>query len=171
MNEQGEVSNEIHRLIEELGDKAPVVREKSREKLIQLGGHNVTRALVIALLDPRTQVRWEAAKSLQAIADPVTAPALMNAMDDEDPDVRWVAAEGLSALGEVGLRTLLSGLIKRAGTIVFCHAAHHALHEMKAYAKVVAPVIEALGQSEPAVFAPSAAYDVLVTLGPTPEVG
>jgi magnesium transporter len=45
-----------------------------------MGGHDVTRALVRELVDRRQQVRWEAAKALTAIADPLTAPGLMHAL-------------------------------------------------------------------------------------------
>ncbi len=135
--------NRISRLIDQFASDEPVLRESSREELIELGGTDVTRALVLALIDPQTHVRWEAAKTLQAIADPVAAPALMNALDDEDEDVRWVAAEGLIALGKVGLQTVLSGLIKRASSIAFCTSAHHVLHEIKSGTGVAEPVMKA----------------------------
>ncbi len=131
MNEKTDVLIQVRQLVDQLADEDAVVREKSREQLIQLGGHDVTRAVVMALIDPRTHVRWEAAKVLQAIADPVAAPALMHALDDEDGDVRWVAAEGLIALDKVGLLAVLSGLIKRADSTRIRKSAHHVLHEMK----------------------------------------
>jgi hypothetical protein len=155
---------DIKRLTGQLGDENPAVREQSRSELIEAGGHDVTRALLTALIDPRTQVRWEAAKALQVIADPVAAPALMHVLDDEDVDVRWVAGEALIALGHVGLLTVLSGLMKRAGSIAFCTSAHHVLHEMKAYGDSVTEVLESLEQSEPAVTAPPAAYKALTAL-------
>ena len=171
MNEKTDVLSHVSQLIGKLADGDAVVREKSREQLIQLGGHDVTRAVVMALIDPRTHVRWEAAKTLQAIADPVAATALMHALDDDDKDVRWVAAEGLIALDKVGVMAVLSGLIKRAESIAYCKSAHHVLHEMKAYAGTVAPVLEALEQSEPAVTAPPAAYEALVALSDSLNAG
>ena len=155
---------DIRRLTGQLADEDGVVREQSRNELIQRGGHDVTRALVTALIDPRTHVRWEAAKALQVIADPVAAPALMHVLDDDDSDVRWVAGEALIALGHVGLLTVLSGLIKRAGSIAFCTSAHHVLHEMKACGDSVAQVLESLEQLEPAMTAPPAAYKALMAL-------
>ena len=164
MSKNTETSNDLSKLVQQLADDDAAIREKSRKDLVQLGDASVTRALVVALLDPRTHFRWEAAKALQEIADPVAAPALLNAMDDEDEDVRWVASEGLAALGKVGLLTVLSGLIQRAGSIAFCKSAHHVLHELKLYAGTVAPVLTALEQSEPAVSAPPAAYEALQAL-------
>lgn len=160
----------ITRLTRQLADENAVVREQSRNELIQLGGHDVTRALVTALIDPRTQVRWEAAKALQVIADPVAAPALMHVLDDEDADVRWVAAEALIALGQIGLLTVLSGLMKRAGSIAFCKSAHNVLHEMNTYGDSVAEVLKSLEHSEPAVTAPPAAYKALIALSETLSV-
>ena len=167
MNEDINAATDTDILVAQLADKNSVVREKSREQLIQLATPEVTRALLQAVIDPRTHVRWEAAKALQAIADPVAASTLMHAMEDEDADVRWVAAEGLIALNEVGVRTALSGLIVRAGSIEFRKSAHHVLHESTAFADAVAPVMQALGHSEPAVAVPQAAHKALVALNET----
>ncbi len=171
MNAKAEESNLVDTLIDRLADKEPAVRETSRNKLIELGGPEVTRALVMTLIHPRPRVRWEAAKALQAIADPAAAPALMHAMDDEENDVRWVAAEGLIALDDVGLRMTLSGLMKRAASIEFCKSAHHVLHEIKQPASIISPVLRALEESEPAVAAPPAAYQALLLLNEPPAAG
>ncbi|MCA9223450.1 MAG: HEAT repeat domain-containing protein [Planctomycetales bacterium] len=169
MNETIEAATETSQLVRQLADADAVVREKARNQLIQLGTSDVTRALLQAVIDPRPHVRWEAAKALQAVADPVAASALMHALEDEVADVRWVAGEGLIALNKVGLRMVLSGLIARAGSVEFRKSAHHVLHESKDLAGVVAPVLQALGQSEPAVAAPLAAYHALVALNEIPD--
>jgi len=41
------------------------------------------------------QVRWEAAKTLVIIADPLAIPALIKGLKDEIFDIRWLAAEAL----------------------------------------------------------------------------
>lgn len=166
MTENKSEAETIADLINGLSNEDPVIRQKSREKLVDIGDHEVTRALVQELIDPRQQVRWEAAKALTAIADPIAAPALMHALDDKDVDVRWVAGEGLIALGNIGLMTVLSGLTKRAESIDFCKAAHHVLHDLrrKGYAETVNPVLQSLEKSEPEVTAPPAAYAALVAL-------
>ena len=169
MHDKGEALKPIRPLVAQLADDDAGVREKSRERLIHSGGHEVTRSLVNALIDPRTHVRWEAAKALQAIADPVSAPALVHALDDEDEDVRWVAAEGLIALDKIGLLTVFNGLIKRAGSIPFCKSAHHVLREIQGYGAVLAPVREALEQSDCAGTVPRAAYQALVALSDRPD--
>jgi hypothetical protein len=153
-------------LIEQLADDNPVTRQIARDELVQLDGHDATRALVAELIDPRAHVRWEAAKALAVIADPIAAHGLTHALDDEDRDVRWVAAEGLIVLGKTGLMTVLSGLTKRAQSTAFCRSAHHVMSEMRScgYADVVAPVLGALEGPEPGVGAPPAAYCALVAL-------
>jgi hypothetical protein len=159
-------ASRLGELIEQLAEESPVARQSARDELVQLNGHDATRALVAELVDPRAHVRWEAAKALAAIADPIAAHGLTRALDDEDRDVRWVAAEGLIVLGKTGLMTVLSGLTKRAQSTAFCRSAHHVLREMRSrgYADVVAPVLGALEGPEPGVGAPPAAYGALVAL-------
>ena len=155
---------DIKRLTGLLADEDGVVREKSRNELIQLGGHDVACAIVTTLIDHRSHVRWEAAKTLQVIADPVAASSLMHVLDDDDADVRWVAAEALIALGRVGLLTVLSGLTKRADSILFCRSAHHVLHEMQTYGDPVAQVLGSLEESDPGMTVPPVAYKALIAL-------
>ncbi len=166
MSENTSEAEALGILIESLASDDAVVRQQARDQLVASGGQQVTRALVGELVHPLRQVRWEAAKALTAIADPVAAPGLMNALEDEDEDVRWVAGEGLIALGGVGLQTVLNGLTKRAMSVDFCRGAHHVLHDLRerGYAETVAPVVKALDSSEPQVTAPPAALSALLVL-------
>ncbi|MBI2478887.1 MAG: HEAT repeat domain-containing protein, partial [Planctomycetia bacterium] len=88
----------VRLLIEDLAKDDAGVRMTARAALVDLG-QSAIAALLTSLLDPRQHVRWEAAKSLESIADASTAPALVSALHDEDPDVRWVAGAALVALG------------------------------------------------------------------------
>jgi len=119
---------------------------------------------VAELANPEAHVRWEAAKSLATIADPVAAYGLMHALDDEDKDVCWTAAEGLIALGRTGLVTVLSGLTRRARSIRFFHAAHHVLRHLRSSvnARFIDPVLSSLQTTEPEVTAPPAALEALL---------
>ncbi len=156
----------IAALIGDLASTEAVKRQQAREKLIRLGGHDVTQALVAELVDPRRQVRWEAVKALSALGDPIAAPALLHALEDHDSDVRWVAAEALIGLRRVGLLTVLSGLTRRARSIEFCRSAHHVLHDLKkhGHGEVIAEVLAALDQDEPETAAPPAAHQALEAL-------
>ena len=161
-------TEKIKQLIAKLSDEDSQVRSAAREELVEIGGPEVTNALMLELLDTRPYVRWEAAKGLVPLRDASTAASLLHAMDDEDADVRWVAGEGLVVLGTTGLMTVLSGLIRNARSIQFCQAAHHVLNEFKKYgnADLLAPVINALEHSEPAVTVPPVAFQALKHLKP-----
>ncbi len=156
--------SEIENLIAQLGDPDGIQRQTARERLVEIGGFVVTRALVIELNDPRRDVRWEAAKALVAIADPITAPALVRQLLDEDGDIRWLAAEGLISLGEPGLLVTLSTAVRNAGNTEFCEAAHHVFKEFRkhgSYGKLLDPVIAACEENEPGVSLPVAAFHLL----------
>lgn len=153
-------------LVCELASRAPAVREKAREALVVIGEPAVP--LLIQLLShQKPHVRWEAAKTLCDIADPIAATALVNALDDLDDDVRWLAAEGVTALGREGLQPLLAALIQRAQSCSFCEGAHHVCHALvtkKKLGPILRPVLAALEEAEPAVGAPVAAYTALSKL-------
>jgi HEAT repeat protein len=169
---QPESADQLEEWIVSLASTDPVVRERAREALVAAGTCSVIRALVGELNDPRQHIRWEAAKALAAIADPISAPALVDVLDDEDDEVRWIAAEALVAMGNEGLLSVLSGLVKRARSINFCRGAHHVLHDFcrikiphkRIDRSAVAPVVEALEKAAPAISAPPAAHKALIQL-------
>ena len=159
--------NDIQHLILQLRTEDPVIRQSAREQLVARGGADVVRALVAETVSLDQQTRWEAAKALATIADPVAAPALMHALDDDDRDVQWVAGQGLVAMKGEGLSVVLSGLIRRATSLDFCKAAHHVLHDLRERGfdtDVVTPVLDALDSPEPQVTAPPAALAALQKL-------
>ena len=164
MKSGASTTTNIDDYVQRLGDENAVVREAARKELVGLGGDEVILALIEALTDIRTQVRWEAAKALQALANPVAACALVQALDDENDGVRWIAAEALIALKETGLRAVLGGLAVRAGSVTFCHSAHHVLQALKGLSSTVGPVLQALKMSQPAVTTPPVAYEASLEL-------
>ena len=85
---------QIATLIATLKSGDDVQRHDARESLIQMEDKAVG-ALIVALRDKKTAVRWEAAKTLGGINSPVAVPALVEAMNDRDFGVRWLAAEAL----------------------------------------------------------------------------
>ena len=156
----------IPTLVRELASRDPAVREKAREALVATGTPAVP-SLIQLLSHRKTHVRWEAAKALCGIADPIAATALVNALDDTDDDVRWLAAEGVTALGRDGLQPLLTAMLERAQSCSFCEGAHHVCHALatrRRLAPILRPVLAALGQAEPEVGAPLAAYIALSKL-------
>ena len=166
----------ISLLVANLASPDPVVRTKAREALVAIGkarkpmvaSRKLTVPFLIQLLSHRkSHVRWEAAKALVSIANPIAAFALVNALDDRDGDVRWLASQGIVALGQEGLHPLLAALLERAGSIWVCEGAHHVCHTLvkrKKLGPILRPVLAALNQSEPQVAAPLAAYIALARL-------
>jgi hypothetical protein len=156
----------IRSLLDKLASREPVAREKAREALVIVGKPAVP--FLIPLLSHRKlQVRWEAAKTLGDIADPISAAALVNALEDSEGDVRWLAAEGLIALGHEGLHPLLAALLERAQSASLCEGAHHVCHALakkKKLGTILRPVLAALEQPEPAIAVPPVAYIALSKL-------
>ena len=86
-------------------------------------GHAAVIPLLRTLKNPIEHVRWEAAKTLDAIGDPAAADALVEALDDASDDVRWVAAQALIALGWDAAKQVLISLLRNADSNGVC-AAH-----------------------------------------------
>ena len=160
-------STEMRTLLEQLASEDGMLRQHARESLVEAKSNEVTHALIAELIDPRKRVRWEAAKALSEIGDPVAALSLVHTMDDEEADVAWVAAEGVAAMGRPGLLAVLSGLTRKSRSGSFYKAAHHSLQELRKHGQEVStvePVIEALEGIEPSLSASVAAYKALQTL-------
>ncbi len=156
-------STDLPELVAALESSSPVVREKARASLVAVGKRAVP-TLVQLLSHRKAHVRWEAAKALGTIADPIAASALVKALKDRDGDVRWLAAEGLAALGEDALQPLLAALIEQNEGDWLCEGAHHVFHSLSArrqIAQILRPLLAALSASEPKAAAPLAAYTAL----------
>lgn len=155
----------ISSLVADLASHDGQVRERARQCLVDIGGPAVA-LLIEALGDPNSQVRWEAAKALGQIADPVAAPALVKALRDKGFAIRWLAAEGLIALGSKGLVPLLRALIERSDSVWLRQGAHHVLHDLvgRVPEEVLQPVLAALEGVEPSLEVPLAAETALDAL-------
>ena len=159
------VEADLSRLAAALGDRNPGVRHRARMSLVALGPTSVPH-LIAALESPRENARWEAAKSLQAIADARAAPALVLRLGDGDSGVCWVAAEALIALGPKAIVPLMHGLIAHNNSSTFLDSAHHVLHDLNkgALRNIVGPVLQALDRPSPDTGAPLAAHRALRAL-------
>ena len=161
----------ISELIAALASPSPVARRKAREALVALGKPAVP-SLIQLLSHRKPHVRWEAAKALGGIADPIAAFALVNALKDRDGDVRWLAAEGLAALGRDALPPLLAALIDPSNSDWLCEGAHHVCHVLvrkRGLGPILRPLLAALEQTEPKVASPLAAYTALSRLREMPR--
>ena len=162
----GKTLARISELIAALASPSPAARRKAWETLVALGKPAVP-SLIQLLSHRKPHVRWEAAKALGGIADPIAASALVNALDDRDGDVRWLAAEGLAALGRDALQPLLAALIEGSELYWLCEGAHHVCHVLvrkRGLGPILRPLLAALEESEPKVAVPPAAYTALSKL-------
>ena len=157
----------VDQLLAALAGKDGVERQKARNSLVEIGAAAVP-GLITALDDKQRHVRWEAAKTLTEIADPTAADALVQALGDEDTDVRWVAGEAMIALKRDAVKPLLHGLTTSQDSDGLYTSAHHVLRELSHISDLgplLAPVLQALDQPEPAVAGPVAAHAALESLG------
>lgn len=155
----------ITSLVNKLASANGLERHAARHILEGIGRPAVP-LLLRALQSPNADARWEAAKALGVIADPIAAPTLVSSLQDEKPGVRWLAATALINLGRDSLVPLLRGLEGTSDSPWFLDGAHHVLHSLvrDGVADEAIPVLEALENLVPAVETPVAAYRVLRTL-------
>jgi hypothetical protein len=161
----------IPELVSALASPSPVARTKAREALVAVGKPAVP-SLIQLLSHRKPHVRWEAAKAIGSIADPIAAFALVNVLEDRDGDVRWLAAEGLATLGRDALPPLLAALIEQADSDWLCEGAHHVCHVLvrkRGLGPILRPLLAALEQSQPEASSPLAAYTALLKLQDLPR--
>ena len=160
-------ASNVNQLLATLAGTDAVERRAARDALADVGSPAVP-GLLAALEDKRQHVRWEAAKTLTAIADPTAAESLVHALADEDPDVRWVAGEAMIALQGDAVKPLLNALIKSQDSEGLYASAHHVLRDLSQPGELgplLAPVLKALDESEPEIAVPIAAQRTLENLG------
>jgi HEAT repeat protein len=159
----------IETLVTELASKDVIQRTTARQRLVKIGKPTLT-ALTAALVDPRKHVRWEAAKTLAAIADPGSVLPLIEALQDEEGDVRWVVGEALIALGPDAIVPVLKGLCvdpdNPAGLYGTAHQVLHALVTDR-LRPVLTPVLAALKHADREVKVPVAAEEAIEALAST----
>lgn len=118
------------KLMKELFSKDGMRRHDARLQL-EKEGRRVTPLLIGALKSHNIDVRWEAAKALITIRDPLAISALTESLMDEDYEVRWLAAEALIALGEKSVIPILRTLLGHYDSIHLRKGAHHVFEELK----------------------------------------
>jgi HEAT repeat protein len=157
-------SSRLVSLVEQLSDQSGRVRERARHTLVFIGPPALP--LVEGLADSRVKrTRWEAAKTVAAIADPSSMPVLLRLLGDPESDIRWIAAEGLIRLGNRSIPEVLNLLIEEPASVDIRRAVRHVLHHLAAdnmvVAETVAPVMEVLGDTDPASAVPPRAEQAL----------
>jgi len=123
-------NSELHELIIKLGSDNGVEREKARKALVKMGRKSID-LLMELLSHPKHIYRWEAVKTLEEIADPVSIPVLIKALEDDKSDVRWIAAKGLIKLGSKSIEPLLKILEEKSDCVFVLEGAHHVFFDLK----------------------------------------
>lgn len=157
----------VKELITKLGNGDGFVREKARLALVDIGKDAVP-LLIEALTSNQEQVRWEAAKTLISIADPIAVPALVKALQDKDADIRWLAAEALIATGKESIEPLLQAVVDQSNESFLHEGAHHvisylmhSISQASELNEILKPVKEALDSMAPRVAGTAAAQKAL----------
>ncbi len=161
-HEKSRLRNEIESLLARLRSKNGAERQIARQRLVSIGG-SAAPALVRCLSDPRKQVRWEAAKALRGIADPIAAMALVNTLEDRDSGVRWLAAVALIALGRDALPPLFRALLMRPDSDHLRRGVRHVCRDLAQtdVGDIAKPVLQAFRHPEPESAVLLAAYAAL----------
>jgi len=130
-------------LAAQLNDEDWQVRRDARLALQDLG-LEATPYIIPVLRSPHESGRWEAAKTLVNIADPVAAPALVESLEDDSFEIQWLAAEALIAIGEDAVLPLLKALISHPESPSLRSGAHHILHDLERRQNLPRPVLDVL---------------------------
>jgi HEAT repeat protein len=152
----------VQPLLERLSSRDGLQRQEARHQLVDMG-RPVVPYLIKTLQSPNERMRWEAAKALGEIRDPMAAPALVQALEDDEAAIRWLSATGLIIMGRGALPSLLEALEGHSDSIWMREGAHRVLHALvrDGVADDMVPVLEALEDLEPSVEVPVTAYNAL----------
>jgi HEAT repeat protein len=116
----------IDGLLQQLGDRDGVTRERARRSLSSLGTSAV-EPLLQALKHKKSRVRFEAAMCLRDIADRRAIGGLVEALADRTFEVRWVAAEALINIGRPVVPAILHALMEQADSAWMRDGCRHVL--------------------------------------------
>ncbi len=122
--------SELHELIVKLGSKNGMEREKARKSLVVIGRDSIDYLMEL-LAHPKHIYRWEAIKTMEEIADPLSIPSFIQALEDDKSDVRWIAAKGLINLGALAIEPLLKILEQKSDSVFILEGAHHIFYDLK----------------------------------------
>jgi len=163
MSEQKWTDKNIASLMDKLANNDGMIRQKSRESLVALGGPAVS-FLTQALQNSKSdQVRWEAAKALGEIDDARSIPTMVKALEDSNSDVAWLAADALRKFRKAAWAPLLQALIEcGSDSVLLRQGAHHVFLNQKeeGFNDLLAILTKALKLDAVPESVPEAAYEL-----------
>jgi hypothetical protein len=99
---------------------------RSRKTLVRMG-KRILPQMHKLIKSENMQLRLEASKIIELIADRTSIPVLIDLLDDTEFDIRWIAAVGLIKIGRRSVRPLLTAVRDGKSSILFNEGAHHVL--------------------------------------------
>ena len=120
----------IEALINDLGSKDGIVRQKARNALVQIGLPAMESLTVAFETKKNIYAHWEAAKAISTIGGPEAVRPLLHALADDDFSIRWIATEGLIAVGSIALESLAKVLVSEENPPFFYESSHHFIHDL-----------------------------------------
>jgi len=120
---------EIKALLDSLFSENGMERKSARKKLVEKG--TLVIDYLMEHIHHRKHIhRWEALKTMEEIADPVSIPLFIEALEDDESDIRWIAAEGLINIGSKSVVPLLKTLTKKTNSIFVLEGTHHVFYDL-----------------------------------------
>ena len=152
-------------LLDNLLSTNGAVRVQARKELVSRGNEAVL-PLMLLLKTGTYWGRWEAAKALQDMKNPLSIQALIGALRDDKFEIRWLAAEGLINIGKLVCKPLAQALIRNPDSKLLQDGAHHVFKDIceQDSSKYIQELINALEGIVPSVEAPLAASILLDNL-------
>ena len=141
-----QVAADVDKMIQNLNDTSPSVREAAVETLKELNDTRAVEPLIQALKDENSSVRAGAAWSLGNLGDTRAVGLLIQTLKDENMSVRWVAAVSLGQLRDTRAVGPLILALNDPESYVRCRAAESLgkLNDIRA----VEPLILALNNED-----------------------
>ena len=119
-------ASSIDGLVQQLGERDAVTRERARRSLVSLGGPAIG-PLLQALKSKSSRVRFEAVMCLRDLGDRRAIAGLVDALGDRTFEVRWVAAEALINIGRPVVPVVLRALMEHSQSTWLRDGCRHVL--------------------------------------------
>lgn len=161
-----DLSPAVDDLVKQLSSPDMVLRIRAREALVDVGAAAVPSICQLSETD-NDHVRWECAKALAKIADPVSIDTLVGMLEDSEEGIRWDAAIGLINIGRRAVAPLLRAIIHRSKDYTILVGSRHVIHQFSKapWGESLQPVYEALNSFCARESAPVEAARALETWG------
>lgn len=152
-------------LISRLSDEDGLVRQNARLDLQTIGKPAVPQ-LCWMMNNKNKHARWEAAKALAELADPVSIPWLIKALDDKVFEIRWLAEIALIRIQMPALVPLLQALLLTKKQNWLSEGARHVVRGMAKdeMVEMLAPMVNAFDSIDFRIKVPIEARKLLIKL-------